>query len=169
MRLINFFVLVYAVTAALIFSGCVSSPFHSVRNPPTISKKLPDGGILKPDEIVTSTDVSPVQKIVNWQTDLMIWSGCLCLIAAGALAYFQMYFMAVKVGMAGLILPIFAVWYSHYWGWIIAGSLISVALLAYSHWKLVLQPIVKATAKDISEISGISKSNSKSNEIQKKI
>jgi hypothetical protein len=42
---------------------------------------------------------------------------------------------AVKCGVAGITLPVFAAWYSEYWAWVIAGLLVAFAIyfLVYQH------------------------------------
>lgn len=90
-----------------------------------------------------------IAHVVQVQSKLMIATGVLCILTAVALFYFQMYFMAIKLFLAGIVLPIFAIWFQNNWGWVIAGALISIALIAYAHWKVVLQPIVAAASKDI--------------------
>jgi hypothetical protein len=66
-----------------------------------------------------------------------------CLIACAALGYFGQVWPAVKCGIAGITLPIFAAWYSEHWAWVIAGLLVAFAIyfLVYQH--RFISPLVK--------------------------
>lgn len=56
------------------------------------------------------------------------WIGALCFVAAIALGYFGNPIPAVKVGIAGISLLVFAKWFDYHYGIVIAGILISAAV-----------------------------------------
>ncbi len=78
--------------------------------------------------ILTGNGKTAVQSVVEKQVWLFWIAGLLCLCAAGALGYFGQYLAAVKVGLAGLILPIFATWWSSHYAIVIAAVLIGAAI-----------------------------------------
>jgi hypothetical protein len=64
-------------------------------------------------------------------------------LGCGVLAYFGQVWPAVKCGIAGITLPVFAAWYSEHWAWVIAGLLVAFAIyfLAYQH--KFISPLVR--------------------------
>jgi hypothetical protein len=72
----------------------------------------------------TSPVAAAVSKIVHW----MEFAGLVCLIAAAALFYFGLILPGAKCAIAGVVLPVSAVWFNYHYGLVIAGILISSAI-----------------------------------------
>lgn len=90
-----------------------------------------------------------VQQVVTKQVWLFWVAGIVCLCAAGALAYFGQIVAAIKVGIAGLILPIFAIWWSEHYALVIAAVLIGAAV-----WYLLTHAAARsAIAAELSKIT----------------
>lgn len=113
--------------SALTFTGCRMLSGGSFFNPPPGYAQVP-GAPLKPGQPLILTGKTPVQSVVEKQVWLFWIAGLVCLLAAGALGYFGQYIAAVKVGLAGLILPIFATWWSAHYAIVIAAVLIGAAI-----------------------------------------
>lgn len=97
-----------------------------------------DSGTNAPAPSPTSVKAA-VQKEVHW----MWFVAVLLAIAAGVAAYpFQNYFMAIKLGLAALTLPIIATIWSLYWGWFVAGIFVAIAIVAYLHYRVVINPAI---------------------------
>jgi hypothetical protein len=64
-----------------------------------------------------------------------------CLLGCGALAYFGQVFPAIKLGLAGITLPIFAAWFSVHWGIIIASILVLLALYVVIYKQAYIKPL----------------------------
>ena len=71
---------------------------------------------------------SPVAKSVAGIVHLMEAGGVLCLLACAALCYFGQYIPGVKCGLAGVALPVCAIWFNYHYGLVIALVLICAAL-----------------------------------------
>ena len=126
------------LAACAILTGCHIVPtFHS---PISFDQKP------AVNQTTTAPALTPVQQVVKVQVRWFIGAGILCLLAAGALIYFGMYLPALKVGLAGILLPIFAAWFSVHYAWIIAGSLISLAV-----WYVVTHAALQKALADFAE------------------
>lgn len=109
--------------AFLSISGCISAPsLDSANLTAGTGKPTPAASISR------HTVKADTQAVVDSQVKWFIAAGILCLIASGALFYFGQILPAVKVAAAGLILPIFAVWWSHFYAVVCAAVLIGLAL-----------------------------------------
>ena len=123
-----------AVTAAaLSFTGCRVLSGQSLFSPPAgYSQAGQSSGTMvapvKPGQPLIINGKSAVQEVVTKQVWFFWIAGVGCLLAAGALAYLGQYVAAVKVGLAGLILPIFATWWSQHYALVIAATLIGAAV-----------------------------------------
>ena len=71
----------------------------------------------------SSPVAAAVSRIVHW----MEFAGVVCLVAAAALFYFGMMIPAVKCAVAGVVLPVSAVWFNYHYGLVIGGVLVSAA------------------------------------------
>ena len=71
---------------------------------------------------------SPVARSVAGIVHLMEAGGVICLLACAALCYFGQYIPGVKCGIAGISLPVCAIWFNYHYGLVIALVLISAAL-----------------------------------------
>ena len=118
--------------AALTFTGCRLTHGSFFSPPPGYAQVpgAPAGTVapVKPGQPLILTGKTPVQSVVEKQVWLFWIAGLVCLLAAGALGYFGQYLAAVKVGLAGLILPIFATWWSSHYAIVIACVLIGAAI-----------------------------------------
>lgn len=124
-----------AVTvSALSFTGCRVLSGQSLFSPPAgynCEDVQPSGTIVapvKPGQPLIINGKTAVQEVVTKQVWFFWIAGVGCLLAAGALAYLGQYVAAVKVGLAGLILPIFATWWSQHYALVIAATLIGAAV-----------------------------------------
>jgi hypothetical protein len=108
------------LAACAILTGCGTIHFQSpfAFNKPTITQPATP----------SAPAPTPVQQVVQKQVWLFWIAGVVCLFAAGVLAYFGQYMVALKVGLAGLILPIFATWWSEHYALVIAAVLIGLAV-----------------------------------------
>jgi hypothetical protein len=88
----------------------------------------------KPDA-VPAVAVSPAHAAARQVSRWLYAAAGFCLLACGALAYFGQVWPAVKCGIAGITLPVFAAWYSEHFAWVIAGLLVAFAIyfLVYQH------------------------------------
>ena len=71
---------------------------------------------------------SPVARSVAGIVHLMEAGGVICLLACAALCYFGQYIPGVKCGLAGVALPVCAIWFNYHYGLVIALVLICAAL-----------------------------------------
>jgi hypothetical protein len=80
---------------------------------------------------VTSSPALAAQSVSHW----LYAAAGFCLLGCAALAYFGQVWPAVKCGLAGITLPVFAAWYSEHWAWVIAGLFVAFAIyfIAYQH------------------------------------
>jgi hypothetical protein len=79
--------------------------------------------------------VSPAAQAARSVSRWLFVAAGVCLLGCGALAYFGQVFPAIKLGLAGITLPIFAAWFSVHWGIVIAAILVLLALyvMIYNH------------------------------------
>jgi hypothetical protein len=73
-------------------------------------------------------DDSPVRATVKREVTWFWVAGILCLLAAGGCAYVQLYIPAIKLGAAGILIPIFATWFAYHYAAIICTALIASAI-----------------------------------------
>jgi hypothetical protein len=94
-------------------------------------------------DAVPAVAVSPAQNAATHVSRWLYAAAGFCLIACGLLAYLGQVWPAVKCGVAGITLPVFAAWYSEHWAWVIAGLLVAFAIyfLVYQH--RFISPLVK--------------------------
>jgi hypothetical protein len=87
------------------------------------------------DVLSPAVAVSPAHEAARSVSRWLYAAAGFCLLACGALAYFGQVWPAVKCGLAGITLPIFAAWYSEHFAWVIAGLLVAFAIyfLVYQH------------------------------------
>lgn len=71
---------------------------------------------------------SPVARSVAGIVHLMELGGLLCVVACGALIYFGLYIPAAKCGIAGIVLPVCAIWFNYHYGLVIGLVLICCAV-----------------------------------------
>lgn len=116
---------------ALLFCGC--APFHFSSNTPDTTQASSGIFHLFSGNGQTATEKAklPGQSVAKAVSSIVHgceWAGLLCLIAAGALGYFGNIIPAVKVGLAGLALIVFARWFDYHYGMVIAALLIAAAV-----------------------------------------
>lgn len=133
MKAICWLLLCAVLTVTFAVIGCRSffSPpllYNQQAGQPGGASVFTPPGKLQPGQPLILNGKTPVQSIVEKQVWLFWIAGLLCLCAAGALGYFGQYLAAVKVGLAGLILPIFATWWSAHYAIVIAAVLIGAAI-----------------------------------------
>jgi len=119
-------------------TGCISLPKFSAAPPapptdyttlaaPPAKGKATAPAPAKPIPPPTPAQ-SAVQKAIHTEVVFFWIAGMLCLAACGFFAYGGQIVPAVKVGIAGIVLPVFATWFDYHSGILIAGILISCAL-----------------------------------------
>ena len=134
MKSICWLLLCLLASLVLAVAGCRSlfapaSAYNQIgAQPGGVSPSFTPSGKLQPGQPMILSGKTAVQSVVAKQVWLFWIAGLLCLLAAGALAYFGQYLAAVKVGLAGLILPIFATWWSQHYAVVIAVTLIGAAV-----------------------------------------
>jgi hypothetical protein len=132
------------LTACAFLTGCHLVPtFHS-----PISFEKPAAN--QSQSTATPVPVlTAVQQVVQKQVWLFWIAGVVCLCVAGACAYFGQYIVAVKVGLAGLILPIFATWWSEHYALAIAAILLGMAVWYFLAHRAALQALEVFADKQI--------------------
>ena len=121
-----------------LFCGCIGLPSTKLPTVPGVpSVGAPAAG---------SPARRAIQTFVNWQTTLGILGG-LALLAFGGLAiYGGQILPGVKLVIAGLLLPIFSIWFAYHWIAVVIVALIgSAAYLLLTHYT-VIQPALKAVS-----------------------
>lgn len=105
-------------------SGCIGGG-RLFSPPPPATPGIGPGGIVPPYGAAGHNDIPAVVQKQVW----LFWiAGFLCLLVAGAAGYFSQYMVALKFGLAGLILPIVGTWWSQHYAIVIAGVLIGLAI-----------------------------------------
>lgn len=130
------FLMVFNLNALILTSGCgtIHAITHSSVFHVDSGTNSPSGG----------SNPASVGGAVQKEVHLMWWVAALLAITAGIMAYpFQNYFMAIKLGLAALLLPIFATFWSLYWGWVVAAVLVGIAVIAYLHYRVVINPALE--------------------------
>jgi len=125
--------------------GCVHLPSTSA---------LPTG--TKPTAKGPAAAGSPahraIQAAVNWQMTLCILGGVACLVLGGLAIYGGQLLPGVKLVIAGLLLPIFGIWWAYHWLLVTIIVLIGLAaFLLITHYA-VLRPAlvtIEAWAKTV--------------------
>jgi hypothetical protein len=87
--------------------------------------------------------VSPAHEAARSVSRWLYAAAGFCLLACGALAYFGQVWPAVKCGLAGITLPIFAAWYSEHFAWVIAALLVALAIYFAIYQHRFITPLVK--------------------------
>ena len=118
-----------------LFCGCIGLP----------STKLPAApGVPSVGATAAGSPAKrAIQTFVNWQTTLGILGG-LALLAFGGLAiYGGQILPGVKLVIAGLLLPIFSIWFAYHWIAVVIVVLIgSAAYLLLTHYTSVRPALV---------------------------
>lgn len=108
---------------------------------PNVSSAVPE----KPPTVSPPT----VSGTVKTEVVFMRFAALLLAMGAGAMAYFGNWLTAAQLGIAALVLPICATFFSLYWGWIIAGALTALAAYVYLHYKTVIDPAIQNLEAEI--------------------
>jgi hypothetical protein len=125
----------------LSLAGCVSNPINGL---------FSHASTIPPGKDLTSPAPTTLQVTVDKEVAAMWIVAVLLGIAAGVAAYpFQNYFVAIHLGVAAIALPIVATIWALFWGWIVAGVIVGVAVWVFVHYKTVLMPAISNTLKKI--------------------
>jgi len=114
----------FLIALALFFTGCVRLPSvpGEANQPQSLTQKL--FGISFAPAIAAKTPATakntPLAKGVSKIVRICEIVGALCLLGAGGLGYTGNIIPAVKVGLAGIALIVFGVWFNYYYGIVIA-------------------------------------------------
>lgn len=133
------------LAACVMLAGCVHLPdFSSPPVPPGVTNA--HGAVVSAPAPVPPSTASPstvaIQHAVNWQTTLFILAGVACLALCGFLAYAGQVVPAVKVGLAGLLLPIFGIWFAYHWLLVVIITLLSAAAFFLATHYAVVAPLL---------------------------
>ena len=122
--------------ALSLFCGCIGLPSTKLPTAPGApSVGAPAAG---------SPARRAIQTFVNWQTTLGILGGLALLAFGGLSIYGGQILPGVKLVIAGLLLPIFSIWFAYHWIAVVIVVLIgSAAYLLLTHYTVV-QPALKA-------------------------
>ena len=136
--------------AVALLSGCSLFKIST----PTFSAKVPTAAQSAPADLTHQpvAVVSPVRQMVSFEEKLFIAAGILCLLASGALFYFGQIVAGVKVCAAGIVLPIFAVWFSAHFAIVIAAILIVLAITYIIQNAALEKKIIAWTEKQASTV-----------------
>ena len=111
------------ILAVAFLSGCSLFKISTAEVPP-----IPHATVQPAVTPAPAPALSPVRQMVSFEEKLFIAAGILCLLASGALFYFGQIVSGVKVCAAGIILPIFAVWFSAHFAIVISSILVVLAI-----------------------------------------
>ena len=135
MRYLRFFSCLLLTVGLL--CGCIGLP----------STSLPSGVASKAPSIKVAATGSPahkaIQTLVNWQATLSVVGG-LALLAFGGLAiYGGQILPGVKLVIAGLLLPIFGIWFAYHWlAVVIVALIVTAGYLLVTHYVLLRPALV---------------------------
>jgi hypothetical protein len=152
---------IFAAGVILLFTSC--SPFSHFTtpggiNPSDQNQSASVFAFLKgaPATVRAQAPGQPVAKAVAQIVHYCEWACALCLLAAGALGYFGQVIPAIKVGLAGIALIVFAKWFDYHYGIAIAFGLIAAAVGFFWAWnKNDPKQVAEITAKIKAELSGV--------------
>lgn len=144
------------VTCLFIATGCVRLPSPTFSASPssatpTRNDALATAGAFvranQPGQAALIVTGSPakqaIQRAVNWMAVLCTIGGVACLAFAALLGYGGQVIPAIKVGLAGLLLPIFGIWFAYHWLAVVIGALIiSAAIFLATHFAIV-RPVIQ--------------------------
>jgi hypothetical protein len=131
--------------AVAFLSGCSLFKISTAELPP-----IPHATVQP--AVTPAPALSPVRQMVSFEEKLFIAAGILCLLASGALFYFGQIVAGVKVCAAGIILPIFAVWFSAHFAIVIAAILIVLAITYIVQNAALEKKIIAWTEKQASTV-----------------
>ncbi len=124
---------------AAIFCGCIHLPTaiqtpagHNVGTAPAV-----------PHVDNSSTAKTEIQKTVNWFAVLWTLGGVACLVMAGFSGYAGAIIPAIKFALAGLLMPIFGIWFAFHWLLVVILTLIAAALFFLATHYGVVNPILQ--------------------------
>lgn len=142
------------LAGCIVLAGCIHLPTFS--GPATSSPVLvPNAGLVSTAGPVVGTPKSSaaslstaspstvaIQHAVNWQVGLFCLAGLACLALAGFLGYSGQIVPAIKVGLAGLLLPIFGIWFAYHWLLVVILCLLGAAAFFIATDYAVVKPIL---------------------------
>jgi len=128
--------------SAFLFVGCIGLP--SAAKLPTEPGGVSTIGQKLSAAIAGTPTHRAIQTFVNWQTTICILGGLACLAFGGLAIYGGQVLPGVKLVAAGLLLPIFGIWFAYHWLLVTILVLIGLAaLLLVTHYALI-QPALTA-------------------------
>jgi hypothetical protein len=141
--LILFFLMVVSVC----LQGCIHLPSSKPELPsfPLPGQLQVPGIVGKVTAALThSASHNAIQMAVNWQTTLCILGGLACLAFGGLAIYGGQIVPGVKLVVAGVLLPIFGIWWSYHWLLVVCLILIGAAVYwLLMHWAFLKPAMTK--------------------------
>jgi hypothetical protein len=136
------------LAGCILLAGCVHLP--SISQPATLPTVVPNGVPVPAGTLVqkvtlpatASESTKAIQRSVNWQAGLFIIAGVACLALAGFLGYSGQIVPAIKVGVAGILLPIFGIWFAYHWLLVVIVCLLGAAAFFVATDYAVVKPIL---------------------------
>jgi hypothetical protein len=142
------------ITLAIALCGCVHFPTAPAA--PSDSSAPAMFSFLKSAPATTKAK-APGQPVASAVASIVHYceiAGALCLLAAGALGYFGNVLPAIKVGIAGIALIVFAKWFDYHYGIVIAVFLVTLAGgFLWAWYKNDPNQVAELTAKIKSELA----------------
>lgn len=84
-----------------------------------------------------------IQTFVNWQTTICIVGGLACLAFGGLAIYGGQLLPGIKLVLAGILLPIFGIWFAYHWLLVVILALIGAAAYVFIvHYTLIRPALV---------------------------
>lgn len=118
----TFFLFVVPAALTILLSGCHGVPWHF---PPAPAREVEAP---QADAHATTPASAAIKKTVHAQTALFWVGGIVCLGLAAFMGYCGQVIPALKFGAAGVLLPVFGVWWAFHYGTVIIVALIASAV-----------------------------------------
>lgn len=132
----------------LVGGGCVHLPAvtsNPASRPATSKLALLDQTVTGPvkEAVEASQPPTSIASTAKKQASLLLLAAIGCLALCVLAVYRQHFFTAGCFGAAFLVLPIVGAIWAVYYAWIIAGGLVTVAVIAFIHYRAVIFPLAK--------------------------
>ena len=101
-------------------------------------------GVAVPREVTheKSESTKSIQALVNWQAGLFILGGLACLSLGGLCFYGGQIIPGLKFILAGLLLPIFGIWFAYHWLLVVILVLLAGGALFLATHYAMIKPIL---------------------------
>ena len=116
----------FILAACLTLAGCGTQVTPKTLTP--AEQKNYDTPTATQIAATTPAAATPVAHAVSHIVHYMEIAGLLCLLAAAGLIYEGLVIPGVKCALAGIVLPVSAIWFNYHYGLVIALALIAAAI-----------------------------------------